>query len=639
MSPPGDRHRLLVEAITDYAIYMLDPNGIVISWNPGARRFKGYEEAEIVGQHFSRFYTEKDRKAGMPAEALRTAEREGRFIAEGWRVRKDGTRFWAYVIIDPIRDTGGRLVGFAKVTRDLTERREAEQELRRSEEQFRLLVQGVTDYAIFMLDLQGNVSSWNPGAERIKGYLAEEILGRHFSVFYTAEDRADGLPRRALETAGRVGRFEHEGLRIRKGGTRFVAHTVIDAVRDGDGLLVGFAKVTRDVTERIETQRKLEEARENLFQAQKMEAIGQLSAGVAHDFNNLLAAILGGLELLKKRLPDDPRANQLLDGIVQAADRGASLTQRMLAFARRQHLALQPVDLRTLVEGMTDLAARSVGPAFGLEIRMAEGLPPVSTDPHHLESALLNLVVNARDAMEDGGTIVIEAVGTDLAAENAEGLAAGPYVRLSVIDNGTGMDETTLSRAVEPFFTTKGVGKGTGLGLSMVHGLASQSGGTMVIASRPGAGTRVDLFLPVATARVVRAPRRAEHEPGPPIGPSMRVLVVDDDRLVLESTSAMLEDLGHSVVKAESPEAAVAAMTAVGPFDILVTDHAMPRMTGVELARTLRRSIPELPVVLVSGFANLIDGRDDTLVHLTKPFSLSDLAASLTGAVRPPRAA
>lgn len=639
MSPPGDRHRLLVEAITDYAIYMLDPNGIVISWNPGARRFKGYEEAEIVGQHFSRFYTEKDRRAGMPAQALRTAEREGRFIAEGWRMRKDGTRFWAYVIIDPIRDTEGRLVGFAKVTRDLTERREAEEELRRSEEQFRLLVQGVTDYAIFMLDLQGNVSSWNPGAERIKGYPAEEILGRHFSVFYTAEDRASGLPRTALETAGREGRFEHEGLRIRKGGTRFVAHTVIDAVRDGDGLLVGFAKVTRDVTERIENQRKLEEARENLFQAQKMEAIGQLSAGVAHDFNNLLAAILGGLELLKKRLPDDPRANQLLDSIVQAADRGASLTQRMLAFARRQNLTLQPVDLKTLVEGMTDLAARSIGPSFGLETRMAEDLPPVSTDPHHLESALLNLVVNARDAMDDGGTIVIEAAETALPAGNVEGLAAGPYVRLSVIDSGAGMDEATLSRAVEPFFTTKGVGKGTGLGLSMVHGLASQSGGTMAIASRPGEGTKVSLLLPVATAALVRAPRRAEHEPLVHSGPSFRVLVVDDDRLVLESTSAMLEDLGHSVVKAETPEQAVATMEAEGPFDILVTDQAMPRMTGVELARTLRKATPDLPVVLVSGFANLIEGRDDTIVHLTKPFSQSDLAASLAIAIRPPRAA
>ncbi len=329
----------------------------MISWNPGARRFKGYEEAEIIGQHFSRFYTEEDRRSGLPARALGIADREGRFIAEGWRVRKDGTHFWAYVIIDPIRDPSGRLVGFAKVTRDLTERREAEEALRRSEEQFRLLVQGVSDYAIFMLDLQGNVSSWNAGAERIKGYTADEILHRHFSVFYPEEDRAAGLPRRALETAAREGRFEQEGIRQRKDGSRFVAHAVIDAVRDGDGRLVGFAKITRDVTERLDSQRKLEEARESLFQAQKMEAIGQLGAGVAHDFNNLLAAILGGLELLRKRLPDDPRARQMLESIVQAAERGASLTRRMLAFARRQDLAIGAVDLAALVPGIADLAA------------------------------------------------------------------------------------------------------------------------------------------------------------------------------------------------------------------------------------------------------------------------------------------
>ncbi|HKY18906.1 MAG TPA: PAS domain-containing protein, partial [Rhizomicrobium sp.] len=218
------RYRSLIEAVTDYAIYMLDPMGIVTSWNAGAQRFKGYAPREIIGQHFSRFYTDKDRAQNLPARALETAVREGKFESEGWRVRKDGTRFWAYVVIDPIRDSSGELTGFAKVTRNLTERRLAEEALRRSQEQFRLLVQGVTDYAIYMLDPEGSVTSWNAGAERIKGYTADEIVGKNFSQFYTPEDREQARPQRALETAAREGRFENEGWRVRKDGTRFWSH-------------------------------------------------------------------------------------------------------------------------------------------------------------------------------------------------------------------------------------------------------------------------------------------------------------------------------------------------------------------------------------------------------------------------------
>jgi len=293
------RYRILVEAVTDYAIYMLDPGGVVTSWNAGAQRFKGYRADEIIGRHFSEFYTEEDRLAGLPAVVLATAVREGKFEGEGWRVRKDGTRFWAHVVVDPIRNYRGELTGFAKVTRDLTERREAEEALRLSEEQFRLLVQGVTDYAIFMLSPEGIVSNWNAGAQRIKGYAPQEIIGRHFSQFYTEEDRLAGLPQRALETAIRDGRFENEGWRVRKDGTRFWSHVVIDPIRDDNGKLLGFAKITRDATERKQTQESLERAREALFQSQKMDAVGQLTGGVAHDFNNLLMAILGSLELLK----------------------------------------------------------------------------------------------------------------------------------------------------------------------------------------------------------------------------------------------------------------------------------------------------------------------------------------------------
>ena len=363
------RYRLLIEAVTDYAIYMLDSSGIVTSWNPGAQRFKGYTAAEIIGHHFSRFYSEEDQKAGLPARALETAAREGKFESEGWRIRKDGTRFWAFVVIDPIRDPSGEIIGFAKITRDLTERKAAEEELKQSEQQFRLLVQGVTDYAIYLLDLDGRVTNWNPGAQRIKGYLPDEIIGQHFSQFYTDEDRATNEPQRALETVQRDGRFEKENWRVRKDGTRFWAHVVIDAVRDEAGEIVGYAKITRDITELKEAQEKLEKVREVSLQSQKMEAIGQLTGGIAHDFNNLLMAVLGSLELLRKRLPDDPKSMALLENAVQGAQRGTTLTQRMLAFARNQELKQEMIDIPELVRGMTELLQRWLGPSHRIETR------------------------------------------------------------------------------------------------------------------------------------------------------------------------------------------------------------------------------------------------------------------------------
>ncbi|WP_310541717.1 PAS domain S-box protein [Phenylobacterium sp.] len=625
----GDRYRLLIDAITDYAIYMLDPEGRVTSWNPGAQRFKGYAAGEIIGQHFSRFYSEQDRAKGAPANALRIASEEGRFEREGWRIRKDGSRFWAHVIIDPIRTPQGDLIGFAKITRDLTERKIAETALRASQEQFRILVQGVTDYAIYMLDPSGMVSNWNAGAERIKGYAPTEVIGSHFSRFYTPEDRAAGAPGLALAIAAAEGRYEQEGWRVRKDGSRFFAHVIIDPIRDDCGELIGFAKITRDVTERRAAQKALDDAREALLQSQKLEAIGQLTGGVAHDFNNLLMAVQGSLELVRKRLPHDPRITPLIDNAMQGAQRGAALTQRMLAFARKQDLKLDPVDVPTLVRGMTGLLQRALGPTMRIETDFPRGLSLVLTDPNQLENALLNLAVNARDAMPDGGAIRIEARPETLGEATEIGLPPGDYVRLTIADTGHGMNAATLARATEPFFTTKGIGKGTGLGLSMVHGLAEQSGGRMTVRSRVGEGTTVELWLPQVTAgderQVFVGADAAET-----IQPlrSLTVLAVDDDSLVLLNTVAMLEDLGHTVFPAISARDGLAVLKRE-KIDLVITDFAMPQVTGLQLADEIRASHMNVPVILATGYAELPPGADPTLPRLAKPFLQNDLARAL----------
>ncbi|MBB5666251.1 hybrid sensor histidine kinase/response regulator [Rhizobium leguminosarum] len=623
------RFRLLVDAITDYAIYMLSPEGIVISWNTGAQRFKGYKPSEILGEHFSRFYLEEDRAAGIPESALATARGQGRFEGEGWRQRKDGSRFWAHVIIDPIRRPSGDLIGFAKITRDLTERRAAENAIRQSEEQFRRLVQGVSDYAIYMLDPDGNVSSWNFGAERIKGYRPEEIIGRHFSTFYTPEDRAAGVPQTALGIARAEGRFEREGWRVRKDGTRFWASVVIDAIRDDDGQVLGFAKITRDITEKMETQRALEQAREELFQSQKMEAIGQLTGGIAHDFNNLLMAVLGSLEILKKRMPQDLSLTSLVDNAMQGAQRGAALTQRMLAFSRRQELHMEPIDVSGLVRGMMDMLSRSLGPLTRIETSFPIRLPTILTDPNQLEMAILNLVVNARDAMPSGGRILLRAAEESVPSGKGP-LPAGRYVRIAVIDEGEGMDAKTMEQAITPFFTTKGVGKGTGLGLSMVQGLASQSGGRLMLKSRLGEGTTAELWFPVVTIEQV-----AEVTADPPHRPEntshgLRIVAVDDDGLVLMNTTLMLEDLGHTVFEAMAGPEALEILRKQ-QVDLVICDHAMPRMTGAELAEAIREEWPEIPIILATGYAELPEGtRVANLPRLGKPFSQAQLADAIS---------
>jgi PAS domain S-box-containing protein len=501
------------------------------------------------------------------------------------------------------------------------------------EGRYRLLVEAVTDYAIYLLDPSGLVTSWNPGAERFKGYRADEIIGQHFSRFYTDEDREAHLPARALETAKREGKFETEGWRVRKDGSRFWAYVIIDPIRQPSGEVVGFAKITRDLTERKEALEKLEKAREFSFQAQKLEAIGQLTGGIAHDFNNLLTAVLGSLELLRKRLPNDPKSIALLENATQGARRGATLTKRMLAFARNYQLNTEATDIPELVRGMTDLLQRSVGPSFNLEIRFPLSLKTVEVDPNQLELALLNLILNARDAMSDGGNIIVAAREQSVAA-GQDGLEVGKYVCLSVTDTGEGMDEETLRRAAEPFFTTKGVGEGTGLGLSMVHGFAEQSGGRLFLYSQRDRGTTAEVWLPVGevSAQSVAPVQEVSTKTLRPL----TVLAVDDDALVLMNTVAMLEDLGHTVFEAYSGKEALEILRRENSIDLIIADQVMPKMTGTELAKEIRTEWPDIPILLATGYVDMAPRDEIGLPKLSKPFFQHDLAAAILR-MDPPR--
>jgi PAS domain S-box-containing protein len=618
------RFRLLIEGVVDYALYLLDASGVVASWNQGAERMKGYTASEIVGQHFSRFYTAEDRAAGLPARVLETATREGRFEAEGWRVRKDGSRFWASVVVDAIRGGDGRLEGFAKITRDITERRAAQDALRDSERQFRLLVSNVIDYGLFMLDPNGIVSSWNAGAERIKGYRASEIIGHHVSRFYTEHDRAAGVPLQALQTALTEGRFEAEGWRVRKDGTLFWAHVVIDRVNDERGRLVGFAKITRDVTERRDAQRALQEAQAQRAQAQKMDALGQLTGGVAHDFNNLLMIVMGQAELLKRRLAGDPSVSASLAAIELAAQRGASLTGQLLTFARRQSVNPKVLNLCEHIAGFEVMLRSSLGSSARLATAVAADCWLVKVDPGELELALVNLALNARDAMPGGGTVTLTAENI----ENPAGLPSelrGEFVALSVADTGSGIAPDLLDKVFDPFFTTKEVGKGSGLGLSQVHGFAHQSGGTVMLKSELGHGTTVTLYLPRSRETVAASEAEAAIDEGG----TGRVLLVEDNPDVARASQLMLEQLGYSVTLVTDGAAALGAVEAE-PFDLVMTDIVMAgSLDGVGVAQALRQRKPDLPVLLVTGYSDAASRVAGEYTVLRKPFLMAELSRTV----------
>jgi PAS domain S-box-containing protein len=499
------------------------------------------------------------------------------------------------------------------------------------EKRLELLFDAVIDYAIYMLDTAGNVSSWNAGAERIKGYRAAEIVGQHFSIFYGEEDRRNDEPGRALAIAAAEGKYEREGWRVRKDGTRFWANVVIDAIRDEKGQLVGFAKITRDATERRDAQEALEQARAALAQSQKMEAIGQLTGGIAHDFNNLLTVVSNNLDLILQHTSDTARVRRLAEGALRAAGRGAKLTQQLLAFARRQPLRPETVDVNTLIGAIEAIMRRAAGEGVSVVLELGEKVSGVRLDAPQLEAALLNLVLNARDAMPDGGVLSVkteDAQVTEGDAAAALGVAPGRYALVTVRDTGAGMSSEVQAHAFEPFFTTKEPGKGSGLGLSQVYGFVAQSSGHVVLDSAPGRGTAILLYLPQVEGASAPAPA-AQAKPR-----RATVLVVEDDPDVLESAVEMVRGLGYDVLAAANGIDAMAVLRRNVAVDVLFSDIVMPRgMNGVELAKEARRLRPGLRILLSSGYASAILAAEHGLTadfsFIGKPYRWPDLAEKL----------
>ncbi|WP_286936193.1 PAS domain-containing sensor histidine kinase [Achromobacter sp. UBA4530] len=501
-----------------------------------------------------------------------------------------------------------------------------------SEDRYRLLVGAVRDYAIYLLDAKGRVSSWNPGAERFKGYGADEIIGQHFSVFYTPEDRNAGVPERALETARREGRFEAEGWRVRKDGSTFWCSVVIDPVHDDRGVLVGYAKITRDITEQKERHEQLQEARDSMHHAQRMEAIGRLTGGVAHDFNNFLTAIRFSAEFIKRYPELPPSLMRYVGIIIDTTEKAAQLTRQLLAYAKRQPLQPHAFDVRDSLASMRELFETSVGSHVAISYEFGPGDCTIFADPGQLESALLNLIMNARDAMPAGGQLKILAKVVPDASELEDHTKLnGPHVALSVQDTGAGIAPGVLAHVFEPFFTTKGQHENSGLGLSQVQGFVQQSGGDVTVDSTVGKGSTFTLYLPAVTSpgEVVEAPAAGVILNVPV---RRQVLLVEDNRMVGEVVSAWLAELGQDLTWTVDAEKALHELEQRnGGFDLAILDLVLPGMNGMELARRIRENWPGIRIVLASGYSDAMAGpRALGFPVMQKPYSVEALMQVLT---------
>jgi PAS domain S-box-containing protein len=607
--------------VCDDLLGVSDFSGYFTSVNPAWTALLGWTEDEIRRMHVSQLRHPDDAATAVEVRAKAMQGAPSIRIENRFRHR-DGS--WRWIAWTMTADENAIYVA----GRHVTQEKQALEALRESERQFRSLVAGVIDYALIMLDRNGIVSSWNAGAERIKGYAADEIVGRHFSQFYTPEDRAAGVPARALEIAAETGRFEAEAQRMRKDGSLFWANVVIDAIRDERGQLVGFAKITRDITERRAAHEALQRTQQQLAQSQKLEALGQLTGGVAHDFNNLLMIVSGQAQMLARRI-DEPKNARALEAIQAAAARGEALTRQLLTFARRQPLNPKTVNPAQIMDGFGDVLGSSVGGKIELQLDFPSTVWPISVDISEFELTLVNLVVNARDAMPDGGRIVVTAENRVLSGEETSEKLKGEFVALCVIDTGAGISEDILDKIFEPFFTTKGPGKGTGLGLSQAYGFARQAGGAITVESEVGQGTTVVIYLPRSHAPVfdISALESAAHSEGH--GETM--LVVEDNPDVKSVAVSLLEQLNYKVISVDSCRAALDLIESGEHVDLVFSDVMLPgELDGLQLAKELRERRPDLPVLLTSGYAEALT-RSHGVPLLRKPYRIAALADALHG--------
>jgi len=630
-----ERHlHLFIEEVRDYALLMLDPDGNVQTWNAGARAIKGYDTGEIVGRHFSLFYTPEDNATGKPQQALNTAAAEGRFSDVGQRVRKDGSRFLADVVITAIFGPRGELVGFGKITRDISARAAAADQLRTSELRLQSLVDTVLDTLVdglIIIDRNGHIQTYNRACETLFGYDAASVIGRNVRMLMPPEiSHEHDQYLRNYQTTGvrKIIGISREVTGQRRDGSTFPMHLAVgEASHCGEPIYVG---IIRDLTARNRTE-------DQLRQSQKMEAVGQLTGGIAHDFNNILMVVMANAEALLELKTVRSGVRRRVQQISKATGRAADLTRQLLAFSRRQPLRPQPTNLNELVATTGTLLRRVLGETIQIKSSLAADLGTVNADRAQLESALINLALNARDAMPGGGRLLIEThnqlFDPEYAAQYPD-VTEGQYVMLAVSDDGIGIPRESLSRVFDPFFTTKEVGKGTGLGLSMVYGFIRQSNGHVRIYSEVGIGTTVRLYLPRTSAdpEVVAEPDADRMPRG-----RERIMVVEDDPQVRESVVEQLRSLGYTVVEASGGDAALAMLTqAAAPFDLLLTDVVMPGRIGAKaLTAEAARLWPRMAIVFMSGYS------EDAITHqgqlepgvrlLTKPFRKHDLAAMVRG--------
>ena len=646
-----ERFKLLVESVRDYAIFMLDPQGHVLTWNAGATRFKGYRAEEIIGQHFSRFYPPEEVARGLPEHELQVAAKEGAFEDEGWRVKKDGSLFWANVVITAMRDPDGELVGFAKVTRDLTQRRAHEEDLRRSEERFRLLIEGVADYAIFMLDPNGRVSTWNMGAERIKGYTADEIIGQHFSIFYPQEAKDSGWPDHELRVAAEKGKFVDTGWRLRKDGTTFWANVTITALRDDAGQLLGFAKLTRDLTQakRAEAMETANQQREEMLDAERNARMAaqratrlkdEFLATLSHELRTPLSAILGWTQLLLR--PDASKGPEQQKRAIEVIDRNAraqvKLIDDLLDLSRvmtgKLRLDLHQVSLGSIVEAAVD-SARPSADVKGIRLKaiLSSNSDIVSADSARLQQVVWNLLTNAIKFTPKGGQVQVL-----LQRVNS-------HLELSVSDTGVGIPANYLPHVFDRFSqkdssTTRAFG-GLGLGLAICKQLVELHGGSIRAASLgEGRGATFSVQLPLSIAQLndQSGPRihpTAETQSGEvmslPRLEGVHVFVVDDEPDARELLRAVLEDQGGKVTSFTSAEDALAALKTTKPT-VFVCDIGMPKMDGYQLIRALRAEESRrerIPALALTAFARAEDRKRSLVAgyqaHLAKPFDVGEL--------------